>query len=49
MQSTEDGVVRVAEVGGLTPREVLELLRALNGLDVIGADVVEVRGVFFIF
>ncbi len=30
------------EVGGLTPREVLELLRGLVGLDVVGADVVEV-------
>ena len=30
------------EVGGLMPREVLALLRALSGLDVIGADVVEV-------
>jgi agmatinase len=30
------------EVGGLTPREVLELLRGLIGLDVIGGDVVEV-------
>src|SRR5207302_1746639 len=30
------------EVGGLTPREVLELLRGLAGLDVIGGDVVEV-------
>ena len=30
------------EVGGLAPREVLSLLRALSGLDVIGADVVEV-------
>lgn len=30
------------EVGGLTPREVLLLLRSLSGLDVIGADVVEV-------
>ncbi len=30
------------EVGGLTPREVLQLLRSLSGLDVIGADVVEV-------
>src|SRR6266403_190103 len=30
------------EVGGLTPREGLALLRALGGLDVIGADVVEV-------
>ncbi len=30
------------EVGGLLPREVLALLRALSGLDVIGADVVEV-------
>jgi len=30
------------EVGGLTPREVLQLLRALAGLDVIGGDVVEV-------
>ncbi|MBV9079351.1 MAG: agmatinase [Methylobacteriaceae bacterium] len=30
------------EVGGLAPREVQELLRALVGLDVVGADVVEV-------
>ncbi len=30
------------EVGGLTPREVLELLRGLEGLDVVGGDVVEV-------
>ena len=30
------------EMGGLTPREVLELLRGLIGLDVIGGDVVEV-------
>ena len=30
------------EMGGLTPREVLELLRGLRGLDVIGGDVVEV-------
>ena len=30
------------EVGGLTPREGLSLLRALGGLDIIGADVVEV-------
>ena len=30
------------EVGGLTPREVLELLRGLVGLDVVGGDVVEV-------
>jgi guanidinopropionase len=30
------------EVGGLTPREGLELLRALGGLDIVGADVVEV-------
>lgn len=30
------------EVGGLAPREVLALLRALSGVDVIGADVVEV-------
>ena len=30
------------EVGGLTPREGLVLLRALTGLQVIGADVVEV-------
>jgi agmatinase len=30
------------EVGGLTPREGLALLRGLDGLDVIGADVVEV-------
>ncbi len=30
------------EVGGLTPREVLAILRGLAGLKVIGADVVEV-------
>ncbi len=30
------------EVGGLAPREVLEILRGLRGLDVIGGDVVEV-------
>ena len=30
------------EVGGLAPREVLQLLRSMSGLDVIGADVVEV-------
>jgi guanidinopropionase len=30
------------EVGGLQPREVLALLRALSGVDVVGADVVEV-------
>jgi guanidinopropionase len=30
------------EVGGLTPREGIALLRGLTGLDVIGADVVEV-------
>ncbi|ACI58108.1 agmatinase (plasmid) [Rhizobium leguminosarum bv. trifolii WSM2304] len=30
------------EVGGLMPREVLELLRGLKGLNVVGADVVEV-------
>jgi guanidinopropionase len=30
------------EVGGLTPREVLAILRGLRGCDVIGADVVEV-------
>ena len=30
------------EVGGLAPREVLQLLRGLLGLDVIGGDVVEV-------
>ncbi len=30
------------EVGGLAPREVLALLRALSGVDVVGADVVEV-------
>ena len=30
------------EVGGLTPREVLQLLRGLQGLDIIGGDVVEV-------
>jgi guanidinopropionase len=30
------------EVGGLTPREVLELLRGMPGLNVVGGDVVEV-------
>jgi agmatinase len=30
------------EVGGLTPLQVLELLRGLAGLDVVGGDVVEV-------
>ena len=30
------------EVGGLTPREVLALLRGLDGLHLVGADVVEV-------
>ena len=30
------------EVGGLTPREVLDLLRGLRGLDIVGGDVVEV-------
>jgi hypothetical protein len=30
------------EAGGLTPREVLELLRGLKGIDIVGGDVVEV-------
>lgn len=30
------------EVGGLTPREALAILRGLDGLDIVGADVVEV-------
>jgi guanidinopropionase len=30
------------EVGGLTPREVLELLRGMKGIDFVGGDVVEV-------
>jgi agmatinase len=30
------------EVGGLTPREVLTLLRGLKGIDIVGGDVVEV-------
>ena len=30
------------EVGGLTPREVLQLLRGLRGLDIVAGDVVEV-------
>jgi agmatinase len=30
------------EVGGLTPREVLELLRGLKGIDFVGGDAVEV-------
>jgi agmatinase len=30
------------EVGGLTPREVLAILRGLRGLEIVGADVMEV-------
>lgn len=30
------------EVGGLSPREVLEILRGLDGIDIVGGDVVEV-------
>lgn len=30
------------EVGGMTPREVLELIRGLKGLNLVGGDVVEV-------
>lgn len=30
------------EVGGLTPREALQLLRGLAGIDIVGGDVVEV-------
>ncbi len=30
------------EVGGLTPREALQILRGLRGLDIVAADVVEV-------
>ena len=30
------------EVGGLTPREVLGILRGLAGIDIVGGDVVEV-------
>ena len=30
------------EVGGLTTREALDILRGLKGLDIIGGDVVEV-------
>jgi agmatinase len=30
------------EVGGLTTREALQVLRGLAGIDVVGADVVEV-------
>lgn len=30
------------EVGGLAPREVLQILRGLGGLHLVGADVVEV-------
>ena len=34
------------EVGGLTPREALAILRGLAGIDVIGGDVVEVAPPF---
>ncbi|MFK8251167.1 agmatinase [Ancylobacter terrae] len=30
------------EIGGLTSREVMEMLRGVNGIDVVGGDVVEV-------
>ena len=30
------------EVGGLTPREALQLLRGLAGIDIVGGDVVEI-------
>ena len=30
------------EVGGLTPREALAILRGCDGIDVVGGDVVEV-------
>ena len=30
------------EVGGLTPREVLELIRGLKGINIVGGDVVEI-------
>jgi agmatinase len=30
------------EVGGLTPREALAILRGCDGIDVVGADVVEI-------
>ena len=30
------------EIGGLTPREALAILRGLAGLDIVGGDVVEV-------
>ena len=30
------------EVGGLTPREVLAILRGMKGIDIVGGDVVEV-------
>jgi agmatinase len=35
--------VQTPEAGGPTSREVLQLLRALRGLDIVGADVVEVN------
>lgn len=35
------GVVPLT-VGGLTPREVQQILRAMGGMNIIGADVVEV-------
>ncbi len=34
------------EIGGLTSREALALLRGLRGLDLLGADVVEVSPPF---
>jgi len=34
--------LRVAEIGELTSRDALEILRGLKGLNIVGADVVEV-------
>lgn len=34
------------EIGGLTPREGLQLLRGLSGMNVVGADVVEVAPMY---
>jgi len=35
--------VGTPEVGGLTPPQVLEILRGCKGLNIVGGDLVEVR------